>query len=97
MRQAVRSREERTTTSVTLCHFGEKTEDIDDGKNDEEQKDGQQKNTDGVKTVTARYHYESFEVQLKAHCVNQNVRSSVVLFDLVSSRKKNNHFVTNIY
>ena len=89
VRQAVRSREERTTTSVTLCHFGEKTEDIDDGKNEEEQKDGQQNNTDGVKTVTARYHYESFEVQLKADCVNQNVRSSVILlFDLVSSRKK---------
>ena len=75
VRQAFRSREEQTTTTVTLRNFGGKTEDSGEKKNDEEN-GGKQENTDsGAKSMITTFHYESFEVQLKANHVTQNVCS----------------------
>ena len=69
VRQAVRSREEQTTTTVTLRNFGGKTEDSSVGEKKNGEENGKQKDTDsGAKSMITRFHYESFEVQLKESC-----------------------------
>ena len=76
VRQAFRSREEQTTTTVTLRNFGGKTEDSSVGEKKNGEENGKQKDTDSsAKSMTTRFHYESFEVQLKANHVTQNVCS----------------------
>ena len=76
VRQAFRSREEQTTTTVTLRNFGGKTEDSSVGEKKNGEENGKQKDTDsGTKSMSTRFHYESFEVQLKANHVTQNVCS----------------------